>query len=256
MKLNYLKTEAVAQLKENCLENIEYYKEGKNWVGNYLSPYFEDNQWFLESRISYQKADLILPSGNSREASKTDIENAKRIHSSLKNLTLTQAMDARIWTFLTHAVYQEYMNARWITSSNNVTKGTLERYFANTNREIIRNGIARLWWYGYLTYDESRKDPYELTDVLLSKQDIAQGLLERNLGNNKKWLINVLETIKEYQEIYPDLTNKKNMQSLSKYFDFRGGVAVLDCIDKSGTKNLIDQWILKQELQKREVLTV
>lgn len=256
MKLNYLKTDAIAQLRENCLENMAYYMSNESWIESYLSPYFEGNPCLLESRITYQKADLIIPQGSSRDASKTDVENAKRLHKSLKNLTLAQAMDARIWTFLTHEVYHEYMRARWIESSNNITKGTLERYFANTNREIIRNGIARLWWYGYLTYDENRKDPYELTEVLLSKQDIAQGLLERNLGNNKKWLINVLEIIKEYQEIYPDLTNKKNMQSLSKYFDFCGGVGILDCIDKTGTKNLMDKWILKQGLQPKELISI
>ncbi|WP_367869913.1 DUF6339 family protein [Paenibacillus larvae] len=31
-----------------------------------------------------------------------------------------------------------------------------ERYFlmANRDRALIRNGIARLWWYGYVSYDE------------------------------------------------------------------------------------------------------
>lgn len=250
MKLNYLKEDAVILLKENMLNNIPHYQKAENWIGPYITETLESDIWFLESRISYQKANLILPKHG--EGSKTDAENAKRIHHSLKNLTPAQATDSRIWTYLTHDVYQEYMVARWLQK---VTKGALERYFASTNRLLIRNGIARLWWYGYLTYDETRENPYELTEFALSNQDIVVSLLERNLGNSKKWLINTLDVINNYKNEYPNITSSKSITSLAKYFNFCGGVALLDCMDKEDTKKLIEVWISKEGLAKKEAVS-
>lgn len=250
MKLNYLKEDAVIQLKENMLNNVTYYQKEENWIGPYLTETLDTDNWFLESRISYQKANLILP--NPGEGSKTDAENAKRIHHSLKNLTPSQATDQRIWTYLTHNVYQEYMAARWLQK---VSKGSLERYFAGTNRLLIRNGIARLWWYGYLTYDEMRVNPYELTEFALSNQDIVFSLFERNLANSRNWLVNTLGIIKNLKDDYPSMTSSKNMNSLAKYFNFCGGVALLDSMAKEDIKKLIENWILKEGLTKREAVT-
>lgn len=245
-----MKEDAVAQLRENMMSNVERYKSAQDWVGSYLTDVAGMENWFLESRILYQKVKLEMTDGNNREVSKTDAENAKRIHKSLKALTPAQAVDSRIWTYLTHVVYPEYMAARWLNQKDEVPKGTLERYFANNNREIIRNGIARLWWYGYLTYDIKRDDPYELTDFLLSNQNIAQALLERNLGNNKQWLINMLDVILKYKDDYPKILISDNIKALAKYINFTGGVIVLDCLSKDATEALFLEWIQKKEIKK------
>ncbi|KAF0818553.1 hypothetical protein KIS4809_2612 [Bacillus sp. ZZV12-4809] len=252
MNLNYMKEDAVAQLRENMMSNIDSYKCAQDWVGSYLTDDIGMANWFLESRISYQKVKLEIVEGSNREISKTDAENAKRIHKSLRSLSPTQAVDGRIWTYLTHCVYQEYMASRWLNNKDDVSKGTIERYFANTNREVIRNGIARLWWYGYLTYDITREDPYELTDFLLSNQNIAQALLERNLGNNKQWLINMLDVIKKYNDAYPGILISQNIKALVKYINYTGGVIVLDCLSKDAIETFFLEWIKKKGIEKAE----
>ncbi|MGE8206033.1 DUF6339 family protein [Heyndrickxia sp. NPDC080065] len=258
MKLNYMKEDMILLLRENMMNNIAHYQSVDNWVNDFLTPHANGGSWYMESRMSYQKANLVIPSGTSRDASKTDAENAKLIHKSLKTLSPAQAVDSRIWTYLTHNVYQEYMAARWLNHQNEISKGTLERYFASTNREIIRNGIARLWWYGYLTYDENRENPYELTSFLLSNQNIAQALLERNLGNNKEWLINMLDTILQYSKDYPSITHSENIKKLAKYINFSGGVTVLDCLSKESIKSFVLTWIKKNnlELEASELVVV
>ena len=256
MKLHYLKEDAVIQLRENMLNNIHNYQNTDSWIDSYLTEELDSDQWYLESRISYKKANLIIPKGSNREASKTDAENSKRIHRSMKNLTPAQAIDPRIWTYLTHNVYQEYMSARWLQNQNEISKGTIERYFANSNRELIRNGIARLWWYGWLTYDPSRDDPYELTDFLLSNQNIAQGMLERTIGNNKEWLVNILDVILKYKNEYPSVIHSDNIKKFTKYLNFSGGVTLLDCLDKPELENFFLQWILKEKLPHRALAMV
>lgn len=256
MKLRYLKEDAVAQLRENIANNVYNYQYGDNWIDGYLTEMLDSDQWYLESRISYQKANLIIPTGNNRDASKTDAENSKRIHRSLKNLTPTQAIDSRIWTYLTHNVYHEYMAARWLQNQKEISKGTLERYFANSNREIIRNGIARLWWYGYLTYDPSREKPYELTDFLLSNQNLAQGILERTIGNNKEWLVNMLDVILKYKDDYPSVIHSDNIKKFTKYLNFAGGVTLLDCLDKPELEAFFLKWIQKEKFPRQTLSTV
>jgi hypothetical protein len=251
MNLNYMKNDAVAQLRENMMNNIKYYKTGQAWINSYLTDVFGMEKWYLESRITFNKVQLEIVDGNIREISKTDANNAKLIHSSLRSLTPAQAVDPRIWTYLTHAVYPEYMSARWLNQKEEVSKGTLERFFANNNREIIRNGIARLWWYGYLTYDPTRDDPYELTDFLLSNQNIAQALLERNLGNNKEWLKNMLDVLMKFKDEFPNVMHSVNIKALAKHINFTGGVIVLDCLSEEATKHFFFEWMKKKSLVQK-----
>jgi hypothetical protein len=251
-----MKIDAVAQLRENMLNNVERYLSGGEWVGSYLMDLTEMDKWYLESRIPFYKVNLEVSDRNKRNISKTDAENAKRIHKSLRALTPAQAVDPRIWTYLTHAVYPDYMAARWLKQNQDISKGTLERFFANNNREIIRNGIARLWWYGYLTYDSTREDPYELTDFLLSNQNIAQALLERNLGNNKQWLIKMLDVMLKFKDEYPEIMHTDNIKDLAKHINFSGGVIVLDCLSKEAINTFFLEWIRKRELSKETEVPV
>ena len=139
--------------------------------------------------------DLIMPS----EASNYDFENSILLYDKLK-LTETQATDTRLWSYLTHVKFWNYMRKRWDTKkfgedeelSNEKEKNRsinfiVWRYHLKTTnkRRLIRNGISRLWWYAHLTVDNSRDNRFELTQALLSDLDIAQNLLERTFGSNK-----------------------------------------------------------------------
>ena len=119
---------------------------------------------------------------------------------------------------------------------------------------MIRNGIARLWWYGYLTYDKEREDPYELTYFLLSNQNIAQALLERNLGNNKKWLINMLDVLRKLKEEYPLIMHSNNIKLLAKYINISGGITVLDCLDKDATEKFVREWIKNNKIDSKRLV--
>src|SRR6267154_1013240 len=83
-----------------------------------------------------------------------------------------------------------------------------ERYFFVTDRSraLMRNGMARLWWYGYCSYDEKRSDPFELTCALLKKLDVTQNLLENAFGRNIQITQSVLEVLlqreKEGRDFY------------------------------------------------------
>ena len=91
------------------------------------------------------------------------------------------------------------MRKRWpierSTDSDKAQRFIITRYFIaqSQSRALLRHGIARLWWYASITHDPERKNPYELTGVLLSQLDITQQILERNLGRARQVLIGFLE---------------------------------------------------------------
>lgn len=253
-----MREDAVVQLRENVSNNVQLYQNDQEWVPAYFKDMVGMETWYLESRILFQKVDLLTEHNGNRHVSKTDAENSKRIHKSLKFLTPAQAVDGRIWTFMTHIVYSDYMKERWLTNKEKIATGTIERYFASTNRELIRNGIARLWWYGYLTYDEDREDPYELTEFLLSNQNLAQSLLERSLGNNKQWLINMLDVMFKLKEEFSVILHSENIKSLAKYINISGGITILDSLSKDATEKLIRDWIQNNliKLEAKKLISI
>ncbi|WP_426355481.1 DUF6339 family protein [Exiguobacterium sp. R-39] len=246
MNIQYMNSNAVTHLRQNMMGNLKCYQSEESWVESYLKDKLESKTWFQESRIPYVPVKLITSDGSKNEYTH-DAENSKRIYESLKSLTPAQATDPRIWTYLTHTVYYEYMKDRWLNKEE-IASGTLMRFFATNNRELIRNGIARLWWYGYLTYDESREQPYELTDFLLSNQNIAQGLLERNIGNNKDWLNTILSCFLKYKDDYPEIIKSDNIKKINKYINYFGGVSILDLLSTTETEQFFLDILQRMDL--------
>lgn len=186
--------------------------------------------------------ELRLPSSNIEN---NDIENSQIIYNELKSLNETQASDPRLWTYLTHMTFWKYMRKRWpvekfedeaeellddLSTKNRQINFILTRYFLLTpnRRRLLRNGISRLWWYAHLTYDKNRKDPYELTKVLLSHQDIAQNLLERSLGSNKQVLSSILNFLKDNQSL-----SREEIREMIKEINLVGGVKNLHILDEN-----------------------
>lgn len=250
MNLKYMTEEAVTNLSLNMMTNYDLYHSSEEWLDDYLQSVLEDKTWCIESSIPYIPVKLDTGDGSKFE-SKFDAANAKKIYESLKHLTPVQATDSRIWTYLTHTIYFDYMKVRWM-KEDGTAEGTMKRFFVNNNQGVIRNGISRLWWYGYLTYDPSREDPYELTDLLLLNQDMAQGLLERKLGNNREWLIMILGCIQKYRNDYPDIIKSEVIQKIMKQINYEGGVTLLDVLSSQELEALFLKILERLNLTKTE----
>lgn len=237
MELNYISESSLEELKVNIFSNLEKYKSKEAWIGKY----FEGFTWNFPSKIRIENIDLHMPQSSTIHF---DFENTKRVYTSLKGLSIIQATDERLWAYLTHITFWNYMRKRWPVESyidkNKPDEAVKERYFfmANRDRALIRNGIARLWWYGYVSYDENREDPFELTKVLLSKLDIAQSLLERSFSRNPDITKAVLSVLKQ-KELESSFIDRENFRSLMMYINQLGGVTILDTLDREDLEELI-----------------
>jgi len=157
----------------------------------------------------------------------TDFENVKRVHKNMQALSESQASDERIWAAYTLSVFADYMRYRWPPESEIVM---MNRYFFSYSpkRSLFRNGIARLWWIGHLTYDTSRPgDKYELTEYVCKKQDNINLLLDINFGNNPAIVRAAIQSLIDAEK--SGMTIEREMtRQLSEYINTLGGVYLVD----------------------------
>ena len=232
MEIKYFKESSLESLKSNIPGNLERYKGDGLWVQDY----FGGEAYYLTSEILRGSLpDLKLP----EDGALYDLENTKALYRELRGLTRTQAADERLWAFLAHEKYWSYMRLRWPVEGGPVKDRSKpiafirERYFfmSNRDRALVRNGIARLWWYGHASYDTSLQDPFELTALLLDKLDITQSLLERNFSRNDQITRGVLLAVKDWKVLRKAMPEREQFRSAMRHLTRKGGVTILDALN-------------------------
>lgn len=226
MSLDFLSREATDKLAHEITTDLDAYREGKT-AGLIRT---------ADCRVSRVEAvtppDLLDAKGDP----KTDAEASQLIFQWLSNLTPVQAADERLWVCLTHRVFARYVHQRWgssLEASTQPENRVVDRWFFRGSgmATFVRNGISRLWWFGYATYDCKRANPFELTDVLLSLQDIQVAFLERSIGRCKPLLRTVLETVKKYATSLRNTPRSGDViQEWAKELRLYGGAYVLDAV--------------------------
>jgi len=165
-----------------------------------------------------------------------DVDSSIAIFRELKNLDRVQANDRRLWVALTHGRFYKYTKERWGYTEDYSNDAILRRFhFEGASLEArMRNSISRLWWAARITYDEDRDDPFELTRVLWSKQQIQQALVERSYGTYENVVKGFLEVFLEN----PSLADSE-IKFLARGLNAIGGVKVLSFLSIDEVKKEI-----------------
>ena len=163
-----------------------------------------------------------------KDAHLTDAANAQEFYSKLSFLSDSQASDERLWAGMCLGPFYEYVQYRW--KLKNIQKIRSHCFFADgPRRSLDRNALARLWWIGRLTYDDSRADPYELTKFVAQKADHAMHIIERNTSSNpvitRAFVSALLAARSEGLNINTNIVGE-----MSKYLNLLGGTYILDCL--------------------------
>jgi hypothetical protein len=246
-----LTTPTTASLRRNATQNFKggLYGIDTSWV----EQIYEQAKPVVDSNVSIdQQPVLRMPEGTKLY----DLENSIALFSAYRNLTFHQAASENLWSYMTHIQYWAYMRRRWpvANSDNNQEEYIKEHYFLKntTDRSLIRNGIARLWWYAKLTYEEGAEQPFRLTGILLSQLDITQGLLERSWGRNR----NVLHGYLEFLAANPELmkgndANRIRTRYLYKSLTLEGGINILDVRSKEEVAEFLEGRYKAYEQQRK-----
>lgn len=236
MSVHVLNSRALETLKSRIAANQSAYLAGQaHTLLDALGP-----SAIMESRIvAGEPPALEMRDGDPKH----DRENVRRIHRWLGNLTPVAGSEPRLWTFLTHSTYAGYTALRWpVDPEGNVADLIRSRYFVAGGglESITRNSLARLWWFGHLTHDATRADPYELTDVLLSLQDFQQAFLERALGRSRRILHACLVIWKERIERHGAPPRQGDvLKAWAKLLRLHGAVVMLDSLPDCELSELV-----------------
>ncbi len=250
MKVKYFSESGYTHLFDSIAKHADLYGTSPN--SDWIKKEFATRQYCKESRI-----DVVLPT---LDPDMGDYVNTIAIHGAFKDiLTAKQASNPYLWSYLAQCEYWNYTSKRWAAPGMSVDT-IKQRFFCYTEKGsrigFLRNSISRLWWAGYLTYQEDKPgNPYELTKLLYSNSDIFLQLLERNFSMNKEVCIGILSAIKEINDdpTLPNVgkspkTGEYEWRDLCKYINRFGAVTLLDALTIDDIKKISKDYILKQRL--------
>ncbi|ETJ21058.1 hypothetical protein Q604_UNBC18358G0004 [human gut metagenome] len=224
MKIKYVTEDGLLMIKNNADIVFREIIKGKEKT---IMELFNDDSLIKETPYDIEEFTLDMSQPQGKE-SLTDGENVQRVYNHMKYLSDSQASDERIWTSYTLNEQIDYMRYRWKTENAN---DMLNRYFFNysSQRSLFRNGIARLWWIGRVTYDERRNDPYELTKYICKNQDFLESICGRNIFNNPKVQKASISAIYDADRNGAAIT-REVVRGVSKYINLLSGTYLLDIL--------------------------
>jgi hypothetical protein len=256
-KLKIFKEHALNSLEDNIGENIDFYKQDDIWVEGF----FEKTSWAIDSKLADLPDDLLLlPTGKTGK-DLLDYENSQRVYLALNTLSLSQASDPRLWTYLTHVKYWKFMRARWPIEQTQEDQEELDeglkkksplgsiksRYFVmgDMSRALTRNGIARLWWAGYTCHNEyaKKESEFDYMKPLFETQDVFATFMERAFSKNKSIMKTLLKVLYDRYESGNAISDRLKYRSLAKYLILFGGVSIIDSLDQSKLTSIIEEHI-------------
>lgn len=181
-----------------------------------------------------------LAISNPSKPADDDFDNAIKFFKAYKSLSPIIAAQESLWAYLAHVEYFEYVKKRWSISIETSVASIIDHFFVTSMLKIARNGLARLWWPVFLTYDESHTDPYHLTRMFFTNTEVVQNMSESQFFTCKPLTQGILEFFEEHSEI--KLT-KKAIDNVMSYFNKLGGVRQIAFEDKEFFKRTIENEI-------------
>lgn len=243
MKLQFISEHTLQDLKINNETYLEsYYMEEFEWFDQYFSE---------EGKVLNSSFEFDMPIFSYHEDySISDRENVKAVYQALKNMPVAQATQERIWTGLAHLQFRDFTFYRLKKDieNKNDTRIMSSLFFTHsTKRAVFVHILARLWWVGYMTYDENNKDnPFWLTDFFTERDFSARSTLffSSNFTSNRDITVGILRAIYNLKQQGEDIKRKHFVQA-SKYLNVVGGAMILDVLGVDEVEGMVTKHLCK-----------
>lgn len=252
MKLKILSEDTLQDLRINYeAYSKHYHSQDSEW----FNMYFSEEDRVIETNIEFEMPELSY----TEDYATSDRENVKLIYQALKHLTVTQATQERLWSGLAHIQFRDFSFYRLQNECNtqNDKRINTALFFKNGNkRSLFVHILARLWWVGYMTYDEdNRENPFWLTDFFCEKDFSARSTVffSSNFTSNKAITIGILKALVKLKENGVDIKRNHFVQS-TKYLNVIGGAMVLDMLSSDEVEEMVTKQLKKVfEFENTEV---
>ena len=244
--VSYIRENQLRQLKSSVEDNLEVY----------LSPETPDGQAFFEvgESESLLRSSSIPIAENLAErirmpedGNTMDAENSIIVYESLKDLTLQQATDERVWAYLTHFDLRNYVRVRWPQDRDpdnpeRAIRNIRMHYFVSGVRGCFRdNGVSRLWWMGWIASRCQHFSVEKTLEILLYRSDVRANLLERSSFGMSAEIFNaVMKRLGEsYEEEEQPLFKRSTFREFMKRLNRIGGRVALNALDPGQLDKLL-----------------
>lgn len=232
MNLIYFTKDAYKLLKKDLNLNKDNYYSEDPWLDEYFATAGLD-EFYKTSSITVPNIELICTGDDIETKNSDDLINIKSFYTEYKDkITPLQASDPLLWSALCHITFKDYILKRWKKADDTVSID--KRFFATEGRGslLYYNAISRLWWSGYLTYDEERKNsnPWYLTETLFSAQQIQKDLFDQPFSMNKTIVKGLLSALKRIQDEQGNACTTIFRKCCDSYLNHYGAVSILDTL--------------------------
>ncbi len=238
MKLYFMKKEALDILKDNIdfVYNKYFTEKDNKWIWTIC-----DGDPFIEYKEvpDFQLSDL------DSDMSIGDIEfnNCKIIYKNLSFLNESQASDERLWAGLCHSVFYNYVRKRWDynikqpkTPKEAVSNIKSRFFFSGGARAgLYRNTLAKCWWVGRNTFDETNTNHFEKLDIIGSNDissKISDIFYSNNFSSNPTILNGIVNGIKYFKDGGVQITLREHIRPSLQLLNAVGGGFILDCLSE------------------------
>lgn len=254
MNLIYFTKEAYKFLKVNLVNNKGNYYSEDPWLEEYFASAGID-EYYKTSSVVVPNINLMYSGDDDDSKNQDDLNNIRLLYDAYKDkITPLQASDPMLWSALCHITYKDYVLKRWKKDDGTVRID--QRFFATEGRSSLcyYNAISRLWWSGYLTYDEEREKskPYHLTETLFSAQQIQKDLFDQSMSMNKTVVKGLLMALKRIQEETGNASTPVFRQCCDSYLNHYGAVSVLDSLNAKDIEEIAFDFMKKNVKVKRK----
>lgn len=225
----------IHRLHKNDEKTLSCYQNGKFTIPkNYLLP-FEKLRAIEKVKLKYISKDLI-----------EYFDTARDLYEKL-SLLPAQASDQRIWTYLTHNVFSDFMSK--LRPINAATSGDyiIEHYFCKSAKALLYNDIALFWWLFFLTERPGNsQDKYILTREVFTMRDYTRHLFSGKQGRSIEFRHGVLEYVVENPKLFEKFKEARVRLIMSNLNSIAGSTLV-SSYNTSEIKSLIHSF--KDELE-------
>lgn len=253
--LRYYTTAAVKELRDKIADRLDWYYDPREHAGG---PSLTAVDKIRDSRLEVRSISdrLVVPevvsdsNGKGSSENRTGVADANAalaVYEAFKELTLQQAADERLWTYLCHVEYPQYVSRRWLASrpakNEDAARKVRNHFFAPSNRALIRdNGLSRLWWLGSIAHEVEPDAPHEFLERLLHRQDVRSALIERpSVSRNRRVLRSINAVMREYWRRDRSLFERERFRAWMIGLDRRGGVVLLDALPDEPLAELLEE---------------
>ena len=228
MELSFMTQAGIDDMKTHVEEHAALYLSEDNAA---LLAHLEAAGYLEKAAIEALSPVELLCEG---DFAATDGENVRCLYGAWRTLAPYTAADERLWAGLSHTIFRRYIRYRKEKDFREMNAAALRSdfFFAQgRRRSLFVNPLARLWWAGYMVFDERRRDPFELLPVLAQEAFASQLVLfaSSSLMSRRETRLAVLALLERFERA-GNKVKREHLQALLRRLNAISSLTLVDML--------------------------